>query len=346
MIYSENTALVSACLHIVGNKSFGEGVQLSEGLMSLDQAVLPFLTQFFITPFKSDERYSFFHHSGLEFNFVFSVVSSIFNDPYTLYQSSVKLAYHLYDNSEHSKIKSGEFYVAYFKDVELDGKKLDAIGLFKSENKETYLKVVSHNGNNDLEHETGININKLDKGCLVFNTNREEGYILAIIDNTNRIEAKYWVEDFLQAKQRSDEYRHTKTILSATKSFITRELPSEFEFSKGDQAEMLDRAFRYFKENETFEISDFNEKVIGDEQLAEGFDEYVDAYLARNEMNPLDSFSISESAVKRFSRSMKSVIKLDKNFHIYVHGGEGMIKRGFDEASGLEYYQLFFKKEE
>lgn len=346
MIYSENTALASACLHIVGNKSFGDGVQLSDSLMRLDPDILPFLTQFFIAPFKSDERYSFFHHSGLEFNFVFNIVSSIFDDPYTLYQASVKLANQLYDNSGHGKIKCGEFYVAYFKDVDLDGKKLDAVGMFKSENKDTYLRVISHNGNNDLERESGININKLDKGCLVFNTNREEGYILAIIDNTNRNDAKYWVEDFLQAKQRSDEYRHTKTLLSAAKSFITRGLPSELDFSKGDQAAMLDRAFRYFKENETFEMGDFNEKVIGDEQIAAGFDEYVDAYLARNEMDPLVSFSISESAVKKSTRSMKSVIKLDKNFHIYVHGGDGMIKKGFDEVSGLEYYQLYFKKEE
>lgn len=54
----------------------------------------------------------------------------------------------------------------------------------------------------------------------------------------------------------------------------------------------------------------------------------------------------SESAVKKSSRSMKSVIKLDKNFHIYVHGGEGLIKKGYDPETGMAFYQLYFKEEE
>ena len=58
-----------------------------------------------------------------------------------------------------------------------------------------------------------------------------------------------------------------------------------------------------------------------------------------------EQFDISSSAVKRQSRGLKSVIKLDKNFHIYVHGDRQRIQRGFDEASGLHYYQLFFDDE-
>jgi hypothetical protein len=28
--------------------------------------------------------------------------------------------------------------------------------------------------------EEGININKLDKGCLVFNANKEDGYVVSV----------------------------------------------------------------------------------------------------------------------------------------------------------------------
>ncbi|MDR0604368.1 MAG: hypothetical protein LBG80_08720 [Bacteroidales bacterium] len=38
----------------------------------------------------------------------------------------------------------------------------------------------------NFESEKGININKLDKGCLIFNTERENGYIVAVVDNTNK----------------------------------------------------------------------------------------------------------------------------------------------------------------
>lgn len=346
MIYSENTALQGACLHIVGNKSYNDGVMLSRTLMRIDECIKPILTQYFIASFKSDERFRLSHHSGLEFNFVFKVVSAIFDDPSTLYQASVKLANQLYDHSNHNKTKGGEFCVAYFKDIEVDGRNTDAIGLFKSENKDTYLRVISSDGHNDLEQESGININKLDKGCLIFNLDRDEGYVLAIIDNTNRTEAKYWVDDFLQAKPRSDEYQRTQSFLKATKNFFTKEMPASREVTKGEQAEMIDRTLRYFKENDTFDMTDFNQRVIFDEELATGFGQYIDAFMEKNDLAPVESFGISESAVKKSSRSMKSVIKLDRNFHIYVHGGEGLIKKGYDQETGMEYYQLYFKKEE
>jgi hypothetical protein len=85
---------------------------------------------------------------------------------------------------------------------------------------------------------------------------------------------------------------------------------------------------------------------MGVELLSADFGQYVDDYMAKNDLEPAESFAISESAVKKSQRSMKSVIKLDRNFHIYVHGGEGLIKKGYDEETGMEYYQLYFKKEE
>lgn len=346
MIYAENTSLQAVSLHIVGNKSLDEGVFLSESSMPIVEPLRPVLTQYFTSSFKSDERFCFFHHSGLEFNFVYKVVSGIFSNPASLHQASVMLANQLYEQSEHSKIKGGEFCVAYFKEVEVNGIKTDAVGLFKSENKDTYLKVVSQNGSNGLEQETGINVNKLDKAALIFNTDADEGYRMAIIDNTNRTEAKYWVDDFLQAKPCADEYQHTRTFLNATKAFITKELPATQEVSRGEQAELMDKALRYFKENDTFAMDDFNQQVMGDESLSAGFGLYVDDYMAKNDLEPAESFAISESAVKKSQRSMKNVIKLDRNFHIYVHGGEGLIKKGYDEETGMEYYQLYFKKEE
>ena len=81
-------------------------------------------------------------------------------------------------------------------------------------------------------------------------------------------------------------------------------------------------------------------------QYTSSFGEYMDSYMAKHGLEMPDNFAISESAVKKSSRSMKSVIKLDKKFHIYVHGGVGLIKKGYDEATGMEFYQLFFKNEE
>ena len=58
-----------------------------------------------------------------------------------------------------------------------------------------------------------------------------------------------------------------------------------------------------------------------------------------------DEFDINSEAVKKMKRVFKSVIKLDKNFHIYVHGNRNNIKKGYDEENNMSFYQLFFKEE-
>lgn len=76
----------------------------------------------------------------------------------------------MYKKSTHPQIKGGEFYTVYFKDCILEGEIVDAIGLFKSENKDTFLKVSTLKNDFKIETVEGVNINKLDKGCLIFCT--------------------------------------------------------------------------------------------------------------------------------------------------------------------------------
>jgi hypothetical protein len=39
------------------------------------------------------------------------------------------------------------------------------------------------------------------------------------------------------------------------------------------------------------------------------------------------------------------VIKLDKNFHIYVHGNRELIEKGYDEVLQKHYYKIYFDQE-
>ncbi len=58
-----------------------------------------------------------------------------------------------------------------------------------------------------------------------------------------------------------------------------------------------------------------------------------------------DDFEISNSAVKQSKGKFKSVIKLDKNFHVYIHGDRDMVEKGYDNDKGKKYYKLFFDNE-
>ncbi|MCD8073303.1 MAG: nucleoid-associated protein, partial [Alistipes sp.] len=101
-----------------------------------------------------------------------------------------------------------------------------------------------------------------DKGCLIFNINKDDSYVVAVVDNTNRTEARYWIDDFLMVKQRQDEYYNTQNILSLCKNFVTKKLPTEFEVNKADQAEILNNSVKYFKENDNFDLEDFPCNVL------------------------------------------------------------------------------------
>ena len=337
--------IINASIHFVGNKSAEEGTIISASRMALDDAMRAILENHFLTPFTSEEYFQLYHDSGLEYNVVYGAVAQIFDDPETLYEQSVNLAKYLYDQSTHAKIKGGEFYVVHFKDCFVDGETADAIGLFKSESKDTFLKVLLDNGGLSLDCEQGIMLKKLDKGCLIFNKNREEGFVVAVVDNTNRgIEAQYWMDDFLHLRQRKDEYSNTHNIMAMAKSFVTQELPKSFEVTKADQIELLNKSLSFFKENETFDMEEFAQQVIEQPEVIESFQEYKRNYESENDISIDDSFAISNYAFKKQQRSYKRVINLDKKIQIIINGNRDHIEQGEDERG--KYYKVYYKEEE
>ncbi len=69
-----------------------------------------------------------------------------------------------------------------------------------------------------------------------------------------------------------------------------------------------------------------------------------DQYRDENEMEKNPSFEISNQAVKKQARVFKSVLKLDKNFHIYIHGDKKMIQQGV-ETDGRKFYKIYYDDE-
>ena len=334
-------------LHQVGNKQNDEGLILSSKLHSFNTELKTVLETYFFNAFKNiNEYYHLYHETNINLNEIYNYITTILEHPDSLYEQSKNIAKHLYEQTTHPKIKSGEFYVAYFTDLIINGETVSGVGLFKSENKDTFLQIIPSNSNFEIECQIGNNINKLDKGCLIFNKEKENGYIVAIIDNTSKgSDAQYWIDDFLHVRQRKDEYYNTQNVLSLCKNFVTKELPQQFEVSKADQADLLNKSVKFFKEKETFNMDEFANEVIAQPEIIDSFNGYKSEYQKEHDIEITDSFTISDSAVKKQSRILKSVIKLDKNFHIYVHGNNQYIKKGYDEETGLYYYQLFFKEE-
>lgn len=345
MILFDNTKIEHISVHYVGNKHEDEYIRCAQSPLTLHEGIDDILTCYFSKPFLTIHEYFHFHHENdLKYNEVYGFISDIFETPETLHEQSVNLAKHLYEQSIHPKIKGGEFYTVYFQDCSVEGIRTDAIGLFKSENKDTFLKVFPSGENFEMESQQGININKLDKGCMIFNTERENGYLVAVIDNTNKgMEAQYWIDDFLHLRQRKDEYYNTHNVLSMCKNFVKNELPQQFEISKADQVDLLNKSVKFFKENDHFDMNEFTNQVIAQPEVIQSFNQFCSTFQQDHDVEIVDHFPISESAVKKQARVFKSVIKLDKNFHIYVHGNRDLIEQGEDQKG--KFYKVYYKEE-
>lgn len=350
MITSYEATLEELSVHRIGNKIQNEFYSLSAQPLQLeDETLRGFLMQYFLTPFeKENEIYRLMHSSGdLNLNELFHFSSEIFNESTKFHEVSGSITKHLFDISNHPKIKSGELYIARFKDLQLEGEMVDALGIFKSETKEPYLTVSpGQDGFIVSYEENGININKLDKGCLIFNIEKDQGYKVMVIDQTNRTDAAYWKDEFLKLRIRNDNFNKTSNTLNVCKSFITGKIDDDFDISKADKIDLLNKSLKYFKDNDSFNIDEFAEEVIGNPRAIESFKSYTKEYNNEFDAGLEESFDISSAAVKKQARVFKSILKLDKNFHIYIHGNKELIEKGFDEDKSMNFYKVYFSEEQ
>ncbi len=342
MIHAKPQSIQQIGIHRVGNKLNEEGIRFSKSCLNISEPICEILVRYFLSPFKHNDYYNFYHESNLDLNEVFTYAKQIFENPDTLYEQSVNLAKHLYEQSIHPKIKPGEFYVVYFKECVVEDEIVDAIGLFKSESKETYLRVYPSGDNFEINSENGININKLDKGCLIFNTDRERGFLVAAIDTINKgAEAKYWMDDFLHIRFREDDFYQTGNLMSMCQSFVTQ-VP---DVEKKEKVEIMKKAVSFLKENEKVEFDDFAGQLLQEAQMRKAFIEHKRTFEKEHNVTIPDKISVSNEAVKKEARKVKNVILLDNNYKIIIDGSTEYMEKGYDPYRNMNFYQLFFNDE-
>ena len=335
--------LQQASIHKIGNKADDEGTQLSADALDLESMDLRVLLQkFFLSHFKTEEYYSFnFTEDDLALNPMYNYAKRMFNDG-DFHAKTVSIAHYLYEVSNHPMIKPGDLLVGMIKNVDIKGNRTNAIAILKVENMQAFLKLED---DLSINSEKGINIDKIDKAAIIFNTEEKDGYRVLIIDKANSADAVYWKDDFLKVKPVSDEFHNTKNFLQMAKTFVVKQLPEDFEVDKTRQIDMLNRSIDFFKKNDTFAKEEFEKEIFGSKEVIESFNTFFDEYKEANNVELEDNFEISTQAVKKQAKIFKSVLKLDKNFHIYIHGNRNMIERGFDDEKNLNYYKVYFSNE-
>lgn len=347
MIDLGRAKLEKLIIHKVGNKLLEESVLLSDEPTDLTTQpdLQEILRTYFLSPFKDPVYYHFHHVSSLELNEIYTIAQALFQSRKGFVKKSKDIANILYEYSNHPRIKSGEMYVAYFDECVILGEPTEAIGIFKTENREHFLKVFQEDAYFGVNHDEGISLKKPDKACLIFNIEEDEGYRICILDSQNAgNEAQYWKDEFLKLKPVADNYYQTQNYLKLTKDFVTGRLDDEFEVSKADQIDYLNRSIDYFKKNEHFNERDFANDVFEHQEVITSFKKFKGDFQNEQEVRVVSEFEISAQAVKRQSKIFKSVLKLDRNFHIYIHGDRELIEKGTD-PDGRKYYKIYYREE-
>ncbi|WP_018617430.1 hypothetical protein [Segetibacter koreensis] len=295
----------------------------------------------FLKPFLSHSlTFEFKHEVDMDYNILFNLSKAIYEGG-DFIEKSKDISQHLISVSKHPHIKDGDFFVVKFDDIKLNNESYEGVGLYKFEDKESYIDTSVDNKEAAIKFRKGIGSRKPDKACLIIFA--QEPYTLFIIDN-NSNETEYWQNDFIKHKAKNDFINNTSNFLTLTKDFITAQIPTEYDVSKADQIDLLNRSVEYFKTHETFDKTEFEEEVFHHTTIIDSFRKFDETYRHENDMELSDNFEISEQAVKKQARVFKRVLKLDKNFHIYIHGNRELIEQGVDE-NGRKFYKIYYEEE-
>lgn len=345
-----NAQIESLSIHRVGNKSRNEGIFISKEPFQLNDELNALLKEYFLKSFREKEAnyYQFVHDTDLEFHELYNMAKEIFDNPTEAHAGSQKIARLLFEQSQHPHIKSGEVYVVYFENMLVNNEKTDAIGIFKSELKHDFLQFSEQGENLKAILEQGVNLNKLDKGALIFNQNKDEGYKILSVDS-NKYDTKYWLEQFLGVDIFADENFYTKKYLKFCQNFAKDVvLPAE---DKQQEVMFMNRAVNHFAKNDNFQEDTFLNEVMENPELIPEFQNYKTEKAPKYKIEDLTEFPVSNTAVSAARKSIKSVINLDTHVQIKLDfinpdSAEKFIEKGWDEERQMYYYLVYFNKEE
>lgn len=327
----------AAVVQRVGNKSNEDGVSFSNDVCQMDGVEEPFL-KLINASFKFDDWKQFYYIDDLELNPTYRFVTKIFDDESCIVQQANNLARHLYEQSIHPNIKIGEFYVVLLDNCEVDDEPAQAIGLFKSEVREAVLTVKMEKNRLVLSSETGMSLKKLEKGCIVFNVDKDNGYKVAVVDNTgSNTDAHYWVDNFLHVRNCNDDYHETERLMEMCAGFVQL-LKEESEV---DSAFTAKKTSEILKTNETLQMDDLADMICQNEEQKQAFESYRQSY--EEEYGDFaEEINVVKKAISRKPVSRMNVLKLGNDFEVKVLNPDAEIESGKDEVSGKRYYTLYY----
>ncbi|MFY0629617.1 MAG: nucleoid-associated protein [Flavobacteriaceae bacterium] len=347
MLKTSNTYIAKATLQRVGNK-------LSEELSYTTSEEIPFteeeedlLKSFFLRSIKSSfDLMKFTHHISLDYNAVYDNSTKFFQQEISFIEYSNNILNHLYEKSNHPQIKTGELFIILFKDLKFQEITTDAIGIFKIENKIDYLKFNHLEDDLDFTISKGVKLQKIDKGCLILNTEQSSGYRVISIDN-NSYDANYWKKAFLDLEEVQNDSYQTKHHLNLLSDFSNTMVENNDTYT---QKEFISQGIQLMNDNETITKDLLEEELLSPFDVVDSYAQFKTQYNKENSLELEDDFNVSNATLKKEKRKIKSQINLDTKIQIKLDLSDGEtvkdnIEKGFDDERKMHYYKVYYNEE-
>lgn len=343
-----NARLVAMTLAKVGNPARHEPLVTSKNLCRFRDEEAELLTHCFLKCFRALERHQLHHHSDLGKNELFAAASAIFAGNESLLAQGAAIARHLHAKSNHPNIKSGDLCVALVDGVAVLGEPVQALCLVKSESRVPFLQISERDGDLVLTTEQGIYPDKIDKGCLVLDHGRADGYSVYLFDKDGG-NAQFWVRDFLGARPVKDDDFLTRRFSELCVAFARRGLPEETRAE--ERMEVAGRAMDYLKEAERFDQAKFESSALVTPERIAQFEAFKIDYEEESGVVIEEAFPVSKKEAEKAGKRLKSRMRLDVGVELrfspgFIHQAPLFLERGRDEEKGMEFIKIFFHKEE
>jgi len=348
MIKRQKATIKHCIIHKVGNKFNATKNAFSSAAVHFDEATYNLMLPYLLKPFVSvTESYRFHHHSNVGLNEINTYSDQLFKDEADFVDVSKHIVTHLFEQSNSAQIKTGDVLVCYFENIQYEDFFVDAIGIYKIENKTEFFQTHLEEGNYDILVQKCIQAKKVDKGCLILNTSDMEGKIVLSVDN-NTYDTQYWIKSFLNIKYPDESKQHTKNCIELCREFSKDILQPNF--GGQEQSNFLVKTVDFFKENDIVNVEKFKEDVFEEEEHIQLFEDYKKNYEADNKVLIRNQFDVSERVLKKQKQKIKPEIKLDTNIQIKLDvdapdASAEYLERGYDEDKKMHYYKVFFNEE-
>lgn len=347
----DDAKLASMVLAKIGNPLREEPLKTSRKLCQFEDADAQLLTACFLKRFRSLEQYQLDHHSDLASNELYGYASAIFDKPKSLVKQGENIARHLYAGSKHPNIKSGDLCISLIKDVTVisTGKleKVDALCIIKSESKEPFLQISEHDGDLRLTTEQGIYPEKIDKGCLIINHGRADGFAVYLFDKGGG-NTQFWIRDFAGAAPLKDEDYLTRNYSKLAMEFADKGLAEDTP--QEERMNVASRAISYLEDSEDFDLDEFKTKTLKTPERIKQFDSFKSDYAEEHDKVFEDKFAVSKKEAGKARKRLRSRLKLDVGVEMRFSSGfisvaEQFMERGHDDDKGMAYLKVWYHRE-